>query len=154
MPFSKGESGNPAGRPIGSRNRKALLMEQLLEGDGEGLARRVIEKAMQGDTPALNACLDRLLPRGRDRPVLFPLPDIKTPEDAVRALAEINAGVGSAALTSREGMDLLRFVEKMLQVLVTARGLQTARMPGDTVTHIYRRQTAEEAQAAEKAMSK
>ena len=30
--FKKGTSGNPSGRPIGSRNRATLLAEQLLEG--------------------------------------------------------------------------------------------------------------------------
>ena len=31
--FQKGVSGNPAGRPLGSRNRASLLMESLLEED-------------------------------------------------------------------------------------------------------------------------
>ena len=33
MPFQKGQSGNPAGRPRGSRNRSTILFENLLEGN-------------------------------------------------------------------------------------------------------------------------
>ena len=37
MPFQKGESGNPAGRPRGARNRATLLMESLLADDAEAM---------------------------------------------------------------------------------------------------------------------
>jgi hypothetical protein len=47
MTFVKGVSGNPAGRPIGSRNRKSLICEALLDGDAEGLTRRAIEMALR-----------------------------------------------------------------------------------------------------------
>jgi hypothetical protein len=60
MPFEKGQSGNPAGRPRGSRNRAAILFENLLEGDSEAIARKAIELAKEGDIAAIRICLDRL----------------------------------------------------------------------------------------------
>jgi hypothetical protein len=36
-PFEKGRSGNPAGRPRGSRNRSTLAAQLMLRGDGRGL---------------------------------------------------------------------------------------------------------------------
>jgi len=33
MPFQPGQSGNPAGKPKGSRNKTTLAMEALLDGD-------------------------------------------------------------------------------------------------------------------------
>ena len=35
--FAEGTSGNPSGRPAGSRNKATLLMEALLEGEAEQL---------------------------------------------------------------------------------------------------------------------
>ena len=52
-PFPKGHSGNPAGRPRGSRNHSTLMAEILLEGEAEALTRRAIELALEGDTTAL-----------------------------------------------------------------------------------------------------
>src|SRR5437588_4649054 len=89
MPFQPGQSGNPAGRPIGARNRKTLLMEALLEDDGEDLTRRLVEKALTGDATAMRMCMERLLPRMRERPIPFPLPPIAGPADVRNAAAEI-----------------------------------------------------------------
>ena len=44
-PFQKGVSGNPAGRPIGARNKTSLAVEALLDGEAEGLTRRAIDKS-------------------------------------------------------------------------------------------------------------
>jgi hypothetical protein len=38
MQFQKGQSGNPAGRPRGSRNRASVLVHSLLEAEAENLA--------------------------------------------------------------------------------------------------------------------
>ena len=36
--FRKGQSGNPAGRPPGSRNRATSMVQNLLEGAAENIA--------------------------------------------------------------------------------------------------------------------
>ncbi|MCC0808272.1 hypothetical protein FPV16_18990, partial [Methylobacterium sp. W2] len=70
-PFQKGQTGNPAGRPKGSRSKSALALEAILEGDAESIVRKAIELATDGDTQALRMCLDRLMPARKDRPVQF-----------------------------------------------------------------------------------
>ena len=45
MPFVKGQSGNPAGRPIGHRNRQTLALEALLEAEGPELLQKLLEQA-------------------------------------------------------------------------------------------------------------
>src|SRR5262249_39105368 len=62
-PFQKGQSGNLAGRPPGSRNEATLAAEILLEGEAEALTRQAIELALEGDRTALKLCLERILPR-------------------------------------------------------------------------------------------
>src|SRR5258705_3793234 len=49
MQFQKGQSGNPAGRPRGSRNGASVLVHSLLENEAEDLARMTIEIAKRGD---------------------------------------------------------------------------------------------------------
>src|SRR5262249_48348891 len=53
MPFQKGQSGNPAGRPRGIVNRATALAQNLLSERAEGIARKVIELAEEGDMAAI-----------------------------------------------------------------------------------------------------
>jgi len=66
--FGKGRSGNPRGRPLGSRNSATLAAEALLEGEAEKLTRKCIELALSGDTVALRLCLERFTPRAKTAP--------------------------------------------------------------------------------------
>lgn len=79
--FGPGQSGNPAGRPKGSRNHTTRAVEALLDGEAEALTRKAIQLAQDGDTVALRLCLDRLLPVRKDRPITFDLPPIETTDD-------------------------------------------------------------------------
>ena len=106
--FSKGTSGNPSGRPQGSRNRATLLMEALLEGEAEQLTRKVIELAKAGDTHALRLCLERLMPPGRDRLVSFDLPPLQSADDLSLGVASILQAVSEARITPQEGEVLSR----------------------------------------------
>jgi hypothetical protein len=97
MPFEKGESGNPAGLPRGSRNRATLLMEGLLADDPEAIGRKAIAMAKQGDMAAIRLCMDRLSPRRKGEPVAFELPPLEKPADSVAAAATIVAAVAAGA---------------------------------------------------------
>ena len=90
-PFEPGMSGNPNGRPKGSRNKTTMAMEILFDGEAELLTRKAVEKALAGDPIALRLCLERILPPRRDRPIAFDLPDIATAADAVKASSAILA---------------------------------------------------------------
>ena len=48
MPFEKGKSGNPSGRPVGARNRATLAMEALLDGAAEAITRKAVDLAKGG----------------------------------------------------------------------------------------------------------
>ena len=60
--FAKGQSGNPAGRPIGSKNKCAQFRE-LLEDDLPALVSVLREKALEGDMNAMRLLLERLVPK-------------------------------------------------------------------------------------------
>ncbi len=45
----KGQSGNPAGRRTGCRNKTTIAAAALLTGEAEALTRRAVELALVGD---------------------------------------------------------------------------------------------------------
>lgn len=67
--FQPGKSGNPAGRPKGSKN-KTTLIKQAIEGemverladDAMSVLEVTIQKAKEGDTGCIKLLLERLLP--------------------------------------------------------------------------------------------
>jgi hypothetical protein len=48
-PFQPGQSGNPRGRPPGSRNRVLLALDQIGEDAAADVLRAAIERAKAGD---------------------------------------------------------------------------------------------------------
>ena len=98
-----GKSGNPRGRPAGSRNSASLAVENLMAGEAEALTRKVIDRALEGDPICLRLCLERIAPRRKDRVVTFELPPIANAEDAELAGGAVLAAVAAGQLTPREG---------------------------------------------------
>ena len=60
--FTKGCSGNPAGRPVGSKN-KCTQFRELLEDDLPALVSVLRDKALDGDMNAMRLLLERLVPK-------------------------------------------------------------------------------------------
>jgi hypothetical protein len=116
MPFQKGQSGNPEGRPPGARNRATILAEQLLEGEAEAIARVAIEKAKDGDIGALRLCLDRLTPPRKARTLEVDLPALESPADAAEALSAVAAAVGEGAIAPSEAADIVKVVDGFARV--------------------------------------
>jgi Family of unknown function (DUF5681) len=122
MPFQKGQSGNPAGRPPGSRNRATIFAEALFEGEAEFIFRNVIRKAVDGEPWALRLCMERLSPRlpTRASPLAFELPQIRTSADIPAALADISSKLAAGELTLDEAERYTRILERWSQMLQPA----------------------------------
>ena len=43
MVFRPGKSGNPSGKPKGTRNKTTLAIEHLLDGEAQAITRKAIE---------------------------------------------------------------------------------------------------------------
>ena len=103
-------AGNP-GKPRGARNKTTRAIEALLDGEAEGLTRKAIALALEGDVTALRLCLDRISPAPKDRVVYFDLPAISTLDDLPAALLAILGGAATGAITPTEANSLAALVE-------------------------------------------
>lgn len=94
-PFKPGQSGNPAGKPVGAVSIVAAIKRQLREKPEllEELAASVISNAKQGNAVALRQVLDRL-----DGPVPTVIDNLSNlTDDELREIAEGRArGTGTA----------------------------------------------------------
>lgn len=103
-PFKKGQSGNPAGRPPGSRHKHLVAAELLLDGEAEKLTRKAIELALDGDPACLRLCIDRILPPRKERPLVgLNIPPVKSLEDVSGAMAAVVEHVTDGTMTPSEG---------------------------------------------------
>jgi hypothetical protein len=121
MPFQKGQSGNPAGRRVGSRNRVSVLVHSLLENEAEYLARKTIDMAKDGNLGAMRMCMDRIAPTRNYAPCCE-LPHLQNAAAGVEAMARIADAVSTGDLLPAEAAALARVVENYLQALA-AHGL-------------------------------
>src|SRR5271169_5967517 len=117
--FGSGASGNPSGRPPGSRNKVTLLVEGLLEGEAEQLTRKAIELALEGDMQALRLCLERLMPPHKDRLVNFDLPPVRSLDEISLALAAVVEAISEGKLTPQEGEVLSRILDVQANFMAT-----------------------------------
>jgi hypothetical protein len=109
--FQPGQSGNPNGRPKGSRNASTLALEALLDGEAEALTRKAVSLALTGDIAALRLCLDRILPPRKDRPVSFEMLPINNADDARAASAALLRAVAAGSLTPSEASEVGRLID-------------------------------------------
>lgn len=109
--FRKGQSGNPRGKPPGTRNVALRALDALGTEAAQGLLQSVIAKAMSGDTVAARIILDRVWPVRKSRPIILDLPPITTAADTVRAMAGILAATASGQLTPDEASALTGIIE-------------------------------------------
>jgi len=116
MKFQAGQSGNPAGRPIGARHKTTLAIESLLDGEAEALTRKVIEKAKEGDMAALKLCLDRLVPMRKGRPIEIDLPDVSCAADLAKAGAVVTQQLGEGIISPEEAAAVMGTLDSALRL--------------------------------------
>ncbi len=121
MTFQPGQSGNPSGRPPGSRNKRTILAEQLRRNANAANAANAVNAAqlvpiviaLAGlrDHTALQVCMDIICP-AKARAPAFELPRMATAADAVPVMNAIVQGVSNGDLSPREAAKLARRVER------------------------------------------
>tara|TARA_B100001057_G_scaffold394198_1_gene403322 strand:- start:196 stop:612 length:417 start_codon:yes stop_codon:yes gene_type:complete len=109
-------SGN-SGRPKGSRNKKTLAIESLLEGQAEALTQTAISKALNGDSMALRLCMERIAPAPKDNTVSFTLPNMTSASDASQAAGSVLTAVSEGNLTPIEATRVMGLIDSYRRTL-------------------------------------
>lgn len=115
--FAPGVSGNPNGRPKGSRHRVTLAVEALLEGEAEAVTRKIIEKALEGDTTAQRLVLERICPPKKDAALNFNMPPLDGAQALVDASRAVLEGVAAGQLSPAEGKAVADLIEAHARVV-------------------------------------
>lgn len=115
--FQKGQSGNPAGRVPGSRNKATLIREAALTERAVGLLNGLMDKAEAGDMQATRVVLRRVLP---DAGPGIDLPPVQSPREIANALGAVAAATASGEITPAQANALTRTLELQLQALQRA----------------------------------
>ena len=146
--FHPGRSGNPSGRPRGSRSKNTQLIERLVTGhmqDVKKIMDVVVAKALEGESWAVRELLARLWPVPRSRTVAFDLREIRSQHDVVDANNDILAAVAAGRLSADEASALADIVSAQSRALAGAELLDLAAKGKDPLAKQLMRPQVEEA---------
>jgi hypothetical protein len=116
-PFPKGVSGNRAGRKLGSRNIRTLLLAGMSDADRAAVVEKVIRQALRGCRPSQRLIIDRTEPPRRGSPVKFAMPEIKTSADIAAALSAVTAAMAAGKISPEEAFEIGRVIEAQRSAL-------------------------------------
>ncbi len=101
MPFIRGRSGNPRGRPVGARGKKTLAREAAMRAEADAKARAIIHGSLRArDRRAL------LRPPSAAKRTVTRLPADAAPHDTHSAAAAVAALLGVDAATVMDAVGL------------------------------------------------
>lgn len=107
--FEPGQSGNPNGRPKGSRNKSTLAREKI---DIAAVLDVVQEQALAGDRASQRLLLELVVPRAKYPTVSFDLPEkIDTPEALAEASAEIVQQIADGNIPPEQAQVLMSLLK-------------------------------------------
>lgn len=118
--WKPGQSGNPAGKKPGTRNRATLLAQAMLEDEVQAVVQVVVAAARAGDLTAAKMVIERVVPPMRERPIAVNLPaDLKTADAVSQAAAAILQATCNGELLPAEAQALAGIVEMRRRTIET-----------------------------------
>jgi hypothetical protein len=92
----------------------------LIDGQGEALGAKAVDKALQGDSTMLRALLGTLVPPRRERTVEFELPKIESAADALKASSAVIAACAAGELSPHEASEIMGLISTHVRAIEVA----------------------------------
>jgi hypothetical protein len=111
---------NKGGRPVGSRNRRAVFVESLFQKntkDVKAIVDKCIDRAKAGDPDFAKLVLDRIAPCRKGALLRFNLPPITCMADVLAGYAGLLMAVSEGHISSAEAVELSTVLDRMRQGL-------------------------------------
>ena len=125
--FQPGQSGNPAGRPRGARNKASLVAEAVMAEHAEAITRLQCQKALEGSERAQRFVIGRVAAPAPQRTVMLELPETVTLEGLLEAHEAVTRAFATGEITPEEARvaaDLLESHRRTLELDELARRLE------------------------------
>jgi hypothetical protein len=107
------------GRPKGSRNKRTLQAQELLDSHSEAIVRQALVLALKGDRQMIGLLLGYVLPRRRDLPLnTGPLP-MGTTAELYQSSEKLMQKVTSGQITPNEASILWNMMDDRRSMIVT-----------------------------------
>jgi hypothetical protein len=87
------------------------MIETLMAGDADAIARSVVSRAIEGDMTAAKLVLDRIAPPRKGRAVTLDLPAISGLPDLATAQGAVIRAVADGEISPEEATDISRVLE-------------------------------------------
>lgn len=117
-PFEKGNKFGK-GRPRGSRNKKTLVLQAILEEYMPALLKKAVAMALQGDSAVIRLLLDHKLPRASGSPVKIGRLPAGNIQEVGRSHQKIIDKVASGDITPAEALQVDSLLETSRKVIET-----------------------------------
>jgi hypothetical protein len=128
--WQPGVSGNPAGRPKGSRNRAGRLLDVRIAEHVEAISATLVRLACFGNVTALRMCVQRLSPPVKQARIAFELPAMASAADAACLHAAVLQAVSEGELSPSEGSEVSRLIETAARSFANEEAGRRAGPPG------------------------
>jgi hypothetical protein len=117
--FKPGQSGNPKGRPLGSRNAALVALDQIAEGAAPAMLATLVQAGMSGDVQAARLVMERAWPARKGRAVVLDMPAITDAAGVTEAIARLIKATTTGSITPDEAAPIAALIEGQRKAIET-----------------------------------